>query len=245
MNLHGKVAVVTGASKGIGSAIAMALAEDGADLVITENVSSAADTAKKIESIGKNVIVVKTDVSRYEDAGRMMESCIERFGRIDILVNNAGISRDSIIMRMKKDDWDSVLNINLTGIFNCTKAASKYMVKQKGGKIVNITSIVGVMGNAGQSNYAASKAGIIGFTKSVARELASRNINVNAIAPGYIITDMTEVLSDNAKSELTKLIPMERFGRPEDIADCVCFLVSEKANYITGQVIHVNGGMYM
>ncbi|MEK6589943.1 MAG: 3-oxoacyl-[acyl-carrier-protein] reductase [Nitrospinota bacterium] len=245
MNLHGKVAVVTGASKGIGSAIAMALAEDGADLVITENVSSAADTAKKIESIGKNVIVVKTDVSRYEDAGRMMESCIERFGRIDILVNNAGISRDSIIMRMKKDDWDSVLNINLTGIFNCTKAASKYMVKQKGGKIVNITSIVGVMGNAGQSNYAASKAGIIGFTKSVARELASRNINVNAIAPGYIITDMTEVLSDNTKSELTKLIPMERFGRPEDIADCVCFLVSEKANYITGQVIHVNGGMYM
>jgi 3-oxoacyl-[acyl-carrier protein] reductase len=245
MNLHGKVAVVTGASKGIGSAIAMALAEDGADLVITENVSSAADTAKKIESIGKNVIVVKTDVSRYEDAGRMMELCIERFGRIDILVNNAGINRDSIIMRMKKDDWDSVLNINLTGIFNCTKAASKYMVKQKGGKIVNITSIVGVMGNAGQSNYAASKAGIIGFTKSVARELASRNINVNAIAPGYIITDMTEVLSDNAKSELTKLIPMERFGRPEDIADCVCFLVSEKANYITGQVIHVNGGMYM
>ncbi|MBI4378110.1 MAG: 3-oxoacyl-[acyl-carrier-protein] reductase [Nitrospinae bacterium] len=245
MNLHGKVAVVTGASKGIGSAIAMALAEDGADLVITENVSSAADTAKKIESIGKNVIIVKTDVSRYEDAGRMMESCIERFGRIDILVNNAGINRDSIIMRMKKDDWDSVLNINLTGIFNCTKAASKYMVKQKGGKIVNITSIVGVMGNAGQSNYAASKAGIIGFTKSVARELASRNINVNAIAPGYIITDMTEVLSDDAKSELTKLIPMERFGRPEDIADCVCFLVSERANYITGQVIHVNGGMYM
>ncbi|MBI3600833.1 MAG: 3-oxoacyl-[acyl-carrier-protein] reductase [Nitrospinae bacterium] len=245
MNLQGKVAVVTGAAKGIGRTIAIALAEDGADLVITENVSSASDTAQRIETIGRKALVVKADVSNLEDAGKVIESCIEKFGKIDILVNNAGINRDTLILRMKKEDWDSVIAVNLTGTFNCTKAASKYMIKQKGGKIVNITSIVGVMGNPGQANYAASKAGIIGFTKSVARELASRNITVNAVAPGYIVTDMTEALPENAKIELTKLIPMERFGTPEDIAHCVCFLVSERASYITGQVIHVNGGMYM
>ncbi len=245
MNLQGKAAVVTGAAKGIGRMIAIALAEDGADLVITENVSSAADTAKKIETIGRKALVVKADVSNPEDAGRVIESCIENFGKIDILVNNAGINRDTLILRMKKEDWDSVIGVNLTGTFNCTKTAAKYMIKQKGGRIVNITSIVGAMGNPGQANYAASKAGIIGFTKSVARELASRNITVNAVAPGYIVTDMTEKLPDNAKTELTKLIPMERFGTPEDVAHCVSFLVSEKASYITGQVIHVNGGMYM
>lgn len=245
MNLQGKIAVVTGAAKGIGRAIALALAENGADLVITENVTSASDTAKKIESIGRRVIVAKADVSNFEDASRIIDSCTEKFGKIDILVNNAGITRDSLIIRMKKEDWDSVIGVNLTGTFNCTRAASKCMIKQKGGKIVNITSIVGVMGNPGQANYSASKAGIIGFTKSIARELASRNINVNAVAPGYIATDMTGVLSENAKTELTRLIPMERLGTPEDVANCVCFLVSENASYITGEVIHVNGGMYM
>ncbi|MEK6545400.1 MAG: 3-oxoacyl-[acyl-carrier-protein] reductase [Nitrospinota bacterium] len=245
MSLEGKIAVVTGAAKGIGRAIALALAENGADLVITENVTSASDTAKKIESIGRRVIVAKADVSNFEDASRIIDLCTEKFGKIDILVNNAGITRDSLIIRMKKEDWDSVIGVNLTGTFNCTRAASKYMIKQKGGKIVNITSIVGVMGNPGQANYSASKAGIIGFTKSIARELASRNINVNAVAPGYIATDMTGVLSENAKTELTRLIPMERLGTPEDVANCVCFLVSENASYITGEVIHVNGGMYM
>ena len=245
MTLKGKIAVVTGAAKGIGRSIAIALAEDGADLVITENVTSASDTAKKIEAVGRSALVVKADVSNPEDANRVIESCIEKFGKIDILVNNAGINKDSLILRMKKEDWDSVIGINLTGTFNCTKAASRYMIKQKGGNIINITSIVGAMGNPGQANYAASKAGIIGFTKSIARELASRNVNVNAVAPGYIITDMTEALPENARNELTKLIPMERFGTPEDVANCVCFLVSEKASYITGQVIHVNGGMYM
>lgn len=245
MSLEGKIAVVTGAAKGIGRAIALALAENGADLVITENVTSASDTAKKIESIGRQVIVAKADVSNFEDASRIIDLCAENFGKIDILVNNAGITRDSLIIRMKKEDWDSVIGVNLTGTFNCTRAASKYMIKQKGGKIVNITSIVGVMGNPGQANYSASKAGIIGFTKSIARELASRNINVNAVAPGYIATDMTGVLSENAKTELTRLIPMERLGTPEDVANCVCFLVSENASYITGEVIHVNGGMYM
>jgi 3-oxoacyl-[acyl-carrier protein] reductase len=240
------VALITGAAQGIGKAVALLLAQNGADLVVSDiNLEKAEGTTKEIESMGRKAMAIKVDVANYTDVDRMIQAVMERFGHIDILVNNAGIARDKLILRMTEEDWDAVLNINLKGTFNCTKAVIKHMAKQRSGKIVNIASVVGEMGNAGQANYAASKAGVIGFTKTIAREFAQRGINVNAIAPGYIQTPMTDGLSEKVKEELKRLIPMERLGQPEDVAHAVLFLVSETSSYITGQVLNVNGGIYM
>ena len=246
MKLTGKVALVTGAAQGIGKAVALLLARHGADIVVSDiNLEKAEETAKEIESIGQKAMAIKVNVASLNDVERMVEAVLKKFGKIDILVNNAGITRDKLILRMTEEDWDIVLNVNLKGTFNCTKAVVRHMAKQRSGKIVSIASVVGEMGNAGQVNYAASKAGVIGLTKTIAREFAQRGINVNAIAPGYIETPMTEVLSDKVKEELKRLIPMERLGKPEDVAEAVLFLVSEVYNYITGQVLPVNGVIYM
>ena len=246
MELGGKVALVTGAAQGIGRAIALLLAQKGADIVVSDiNLEKAEEMAKEIEALGRKAMAIKVDVANTNDVERMVEAILERFGQIDILVNNAGIARDKLILRMTEEDWDSVLNVNLKGTFNCTKAVIKHMSKQRKGKIVNIASVVGEMGNVGQANYSASKAGVIGFTKTIAREFAQRGINVNAIAPGYIETPMTEALTEKVKEELRRMIPMERLGRPEDVAQAVLFLVSEASSYITGQVLNVNGGIYM
>jgi 3-oxoacyl-[acyl-carrier protein] reductase len=246
LKLTGKVALVTGGAQGIGKAVALLLARNGADMVVSDiNLEKAEETAKEIEAIGSKTMAIRTDVANLNDVEQMVRSIMERFGKIDILVNNAGITRDKLILRMTEEDWDAVLNINLKGTFNCTKAVVKHMAKQRYGKIVSIASVVGEMGNAGQANYAASKAGVIGFTKTVAREFAQRGINVNAIAPGYVQTPMTEALSEKVKEKLKRLIPMERLGRPEDVAEAVLFLVSEASSYVTGQVLNVNGGIYM
>jgi 3-oxoacyl-[acyl-carrier protein] reductase len=246
LKLIGKVALVTGAAQGIGKAVALLLARHGADIVVSDiNLEKAEETAKEIESIGPKAMAIKVNVASLNDVERMVEAVLKKFGKIDILINNAGITRDKLILRMTEEDWDIVLNVNLKGTFNCTKAVVRHMAKQRSGKIVSIASVVGEMGNAGQVNYAASKAGVIGLTKTIAREFAQRGINVNAIAPGYIETPMTEVLSDKVKEELKRLIPMERLGKPEDVAETVLFLVSEESNYITGQVLNVNGGIYM
>lgn len=246
MELEGKVALITGAAQGIGKAIAMLLAKNGADVVVSDiNLDKANETSKEVVALGRRSIAIKVDVSKSDEVEKMVERIISEFGRIDILVNNAGITRDKLILRMTEEDWDQVIDVNLKGTFNCTKAAIKYMSKQKSGKIVNIASVSGEMGNPGQANYSASKAGVIGFTKTIAREFAQRGINVNAIAPGYIETPMTEVLPDKIKEELKKMIPMERLGKPEDVAHAVLFLVSEASSYITGQVLNVNGGIYM
>jgi 3-oxoacyl-[acyl-carrier protein] reductase len=240
------VALITGAAQGIGKSVALLLAQNGADIVVSDiNLEKAEETAKEIESIGSKAIAIKVDVANLKDVERMVESILEKFGKIDILVNNAGITRDKLILRMTEEDWDAVLNVNLKGTFNCTKAVVRHMAKQRSGKIVSIASVVGEMGNAGQVNYSASKAGVIGLTKTIAREFAQRRINVNAIAPGYIETPMTEVLPEKVKEELKRLIPMERLGKPEDVAEAVLFLVSEESNYITGHVLNVNGGIYM
>jgi 3-oxoacyl-[acyl-carrier protein] reductase len=246
LKLKGRVALITGAAQGIGKSVALLLAQNGADIVVSDiNFEKAEETAKEIESIGSKAIAIKVDVANLKDVERMVESILEKFGKIDILVNNAGITRDKLILRMTEEDWDAVLNVNLKGTFNCTKAVVRHMAKQRSGKIVSIASVVGEMGNAGQVNYSASKAGVIGLTKTIAREFAQRRINVNAIAPGYIETPMTEVLPEKVKEELKRLIPMERLGKPEDVAEAVLFLVSEESNYITGQVLNVNGGIYM
>ena len=246
MELTGKVALVTGGAQGIGKVVALLFAQNGADLVISDiNLEKAEETAKEIESIGRKAMAIKVDVANFDDVNRMTQAVIERFGHIDILINNAGITRDKLILRMTEEDWDAVLNINLKGTFNCTKVVVRHMAKQRSGKIVNIASVVGEMGNAGQANYAASKAGVIGFTKTIAREFAQRGINVNAIAPGYIQTPMTDALPEKVKEELKRLIPMERLGQPEDVAQAVLFFVSEASSYITGQVLNVNGGIYM
>ncbi len=246
MKLAGKVALVTGAAQGIGKAIALLLAQNGADVVVSDiNVEKANDTAREVKALGRKSVAMKVDVAKLDDVERMVEAILAQFGQIDILVNNAGIARDKLILRMTEEDWDAVLNINLKGTFNCTKAVVRHMSKQRSGKIVNIASVVGEMGNPGQGNYAASKAGVIGFTKTIAREFAQRGINVNAIAPGYIETPMTDALPDKVKDELKRMIPMDRLGKPEDVAEAVLFLVSESANYITGQVLNVNGGIYM
>ena len=246
MDLKGKVALVTGAAQGIGKAVALLLARNAADLVISDiNLEKAEETAREIQSIGRGAMAIKVDVANLGDVEQMVEAVLERFGHIDILINNAGITRDRLILRMTEEDWDAVLNINLKGTFHCTKMVIRHMSKQRNGKIVNIASVVGEMGNAGQANYSASKAGVIGFTKTIAREFAQRGINVNAIAPGYIETPMTEALPEKAKEELKRIIPMERLGRPEDVAEAVLFLVSEASSYITGQVLNVNGGIYM
>jgi 3-oxoacyl-[acyl-carrier protein] reductase len=246
LKLEGKVALVTGAAQGIGKAVALLLARNGANIVVSDiNLEKAEDTAKEIKSIGPDAIAVKVDVVNLSDVERMVAAILEKFGKIDILVNNAGISRDKLILRMTEEDWDAVLNVNLKGTFNCTKAVVRHMAKQRSGKIVSVASVIGETGNVGQVNYSASKAGVIGLTKSIAREFAQRGINVNAIAPGYIETPMTEVLPEKVKEELRRLIPLERFGKPEDVAEAILFLVSEESNYITGHVLNVNGGMYM
>lgn len=246
MELLGKVALVTGAAQGIGKAIALLLAEKGADVVVSDiNFEKAQETAREIEEKGRKSMALKVNVADPDEVEKMVEAIIEKFSRIDILVNNAGITRDKLLLRMSSEDWDAVLDVNLKGVFNCTKSVIKYMSKQRSGKIVNIASVVGLMGNVGQANYAASKAGVIGFTKTVAREFAQRGININAIAPGYIQTPMTEVLPEKVKEELMRLIPMGRLGQPEDVAQAVLFLVSEASNYVTGQVLNVNGGIYM
>ncbi|HXX35347.1 MAG TPA: 3-oxoacyl-[acyl-carrier-protein] reductase [Thermodesulfobacteriota bacterium] len=246
MKLAGKVALVTGAAQGIGRAIALLLAQNGADIVVSDiNLEKAEETVKEIRAIGPKAMAVKVDVSNLSDVERMVEDIIEKLAKIDILVNNAGITRDKLILRMTEEDWDAVLGVNLKGTFNCTKTVIRHMAKQRSGKIVNIASVVGEMGNAGQANYSASKAGVIGLTKTIAREYAQRGINVNAIAPGYIETPMTDALPEKAKDELKKLIPMERLGKPEDVAEAVLFLVCEESSYMTGQVLNVNGGIYM
>ncbi len=246
MKLTGKVALVTGAAQGIGRAIALLLARNGADIVVSDiNLEKAEETAKEVRAIGPKAMAVKVDVANLSDVDRMVAGILEKLAKIDILVNNAGITRDKLILRMTEEDWDAVLGVNLKGTFNCTKAVVRHMAKQRSGKIVNIASVVGEMGNAGQANYSASKAGVIGLTKTIAREYAQRGINVNAIAPGYIETPMTEALPEKAKEELKKLIPMERLGKPEDVAEAVLFLVSEESSYVTGQVLNVNGGIYM
>lgn len=246
MVLEDKVAIVTGGSRGIGKAIALELAGHGANIVIAAgNLEEINKTVQEIQAMGRKAIGVKTNVVKVEDVENLTKQTLDEFGKIDILVNNAGITRDTLLMRMKEEDWDAVLSVNLKGAFNCTKAVARPMMKQRSGKIINISSVVGLMGNAGQCNYSASKAGLIGLTKSSARELASRNITVNAIAPGFIQTEMTEVLSEEVKEQYMKSIPLQKLGTPADIANAVLFLASSMADYITGTVLNVNGGLYM
>lgn len=245
--LKGKCAVVTGAAKGIGKAIALKLASLGVNIVLNYRSSEdkAIETEKEILSLGVEVLRIKGDISKANDVENLIDCAKKKFGKIDIMVNNAGITKDTLLLRMKEEDFDSVINVNLKGVFNCLKAITPVMVKQKEGKIINLSSVVGLVGNAGQVNYAASKAGVIGMTKSLAKEIGSRGITVNAVAPGFIETDMTDVLGDKFKEEAKKSIPLKRLGKAEDVAEVVAFLASDSANYITGQVIHVDGGMVM
>lgn len=246
MILKDKVALVTGAAQGIGKAIALRLANSGADLAIVDmNIEKTEETVKEIEKLGRKAIALKANVANLKEAEAVMDETVARLGTIHILVNNAGITRDALILRMKEEEWDAVIDVNLKGTFNCTKSAVKYMSKQRYGRIINIASIVGEMGNAGQANYSASKAGVIALAKTIAREFAARNITCNAIAPGFIETSMTQALPEKVREELAKQIPMGRLGSPEDVAEGVLFLVSDAANYITGQVLNINGGMYM
>ncbi|MBR5909688.1 MAG: 3-oxoacyl-[Schwartzia sp.] len=247
MLLDGKCALVTGASRGIGRAVALKLASEGAKVALNfAGNEAAADAVKQeIEAAGGEAILVKADVANEAAVQDMVQKTADAFGRIDILVNNAGITRDGLLARMKEEDWDAVLSTNLKGVFLTTKAAAKLMMKQRAGRIVNMASVVGVTGNAGQANYSAAKAGVIGFTKTIAKELASRGITANAVAPGFIDTDMTSGLPDKAKEAALSGIPLGRMGTPEDIAAAVLFLVSDQASYITGQVLNVDGGMVM
>jgi 3-oxoacyl-[acyl-carrier protein] reductase len=244
--LKDKVAIVTGASRGIGRAIALRLAQEGAHLVVAATtLDGAKKVAAEIEQLGRQAMTVAANVADFASAETLIKSTLDQFEKIDILVNNAGIARDNLLVRMSADEWDDVINVNLKGTYNCIRAATKTLMKQRAGKIINITSVVGVMGNAGQANYSASKAGVIGLTKAAARELASRNIQVNAIAPGYIQTDMTSGLSEEVQQKLREAIPLGRLGTPEDVAALAAFLASADADYITGQVLHVDGGMVM
>lgn len=245
--LTGKTALVTGASRGIGRAIALKLAQAGANVVVNYAGSEAAasETVSLIKEMGRDAVMIRANVSNAEEVNEMFKSALDHFGSIDILVNNAGITRDNLLMRMKEEEWDDVIATNLKGVFNCLKAATRPMMKQRAGKIINITSVVGVLGNAGQANYVAAKAGVIGLTKTAARELATRGITVNAVAPGFIDTEMTSVLPDDVKSGLLGQIPLGRLGQTDDIASVVLFLASDAANYMTGQTLHVDGGMYM
>lgn len=243
--LSGKIALVTGAAKGIGRAIALALAAEGATVIVNYNGSGerAEQTVEEIKALGSDGRAYQCNVADTKAAIEMIKEVTAEYGRLDILVNNAGITRDNLIMKMSEEDFDAVINANLKGCFNTIKAVSRQMLKQRSGRIINITSVSGILGNAGQANYAASKAGIIGLTKTMARELASRGITVNGVAPGFVDTDMTRVLPDSVKEAATAQIPLGRFGRPEDIADMVTYLASDKAAYITGQIISVDGGM--
>ena len=247
MNLTGKVALVTGASRGIGQATAIELAKAGADVVVNfiGNEAVAQETVEKIEALGRKAIKIKANVGDADDVQAMVDEAIATFGHIDILVNNAGITRDGLLIRMKDSDWDEVLNINLKGVYLVTKAVAKLMIKQRAGRIINMTSVSGVTGNVGQANYAAAKAGVIGFTKTCAKELAARGIIVNAVAPGFIETAMTDVLPEKIKEGIAATVPFGRMGQPEEIASVVTFLASDFASYITGQVLNVDGGMVM
>jgi 3-oxoacyl-[acyl-carrier protein] reductase len=241
-----RIAVVTGASRGIGKSISLALAAQGAKIVAADvSLPETEAFVAELKAMGCDAIAVQGNVTNSDDVARIFSVAEEKFGRIDILVNNAGITRDALLLRMKDDDWDAVLNVNLKGAFLCTRAASKIMSKQRYGRIINIASVVGQMGNAGQANYCASKAGLIGMTKSNARELAKRNVTVNAVAPGFIATAMTDALPEKTKEELMAQIPLGRLGSADDIAHAVLFLAAENSGYITGQVLAVNGGMYM
>lgn len=246
-SLEGKVALVTGASRGIGRAIAVQLAEAGADVAINYagSEAAAAQTAEAVQALGRKAILIQANVGKTAEFDAMVKKVIEEFGKIDILVNNAGITRDNLIMRMKEEEFDEVIETNLKGVYNGIKAVNRQMMKQRFGRIINISSVVGVLGNPGQVNYVAAKAGVIGMTKAAARELASRGITVNCVAPGFIQTDMTDKLTDEVKAALAKDIPLARLGDAADIANAVRFLASDASGYMTGQTIHVDGGMYM
>jgi 3-oxoacyl-[acyl-carrier protein] reductase len=244
--MQGQTALITGAGRGIGKAIAEALAKRGANIVVADvNLEIARPAAADLEQYGVKSLAVKADVSQASDVAGMFEQAATSFGKVEIVVNNAGITRDGLLMRMKEEDWDAVLDINLKGTFLCMKEAVRLMSKQRYGRIVNIASIVAFIGNPGQANYSASKAGIVGLTKTAAKEYASRNVTVNAVAPGFITTAMTDALPESVREEMLKAIPMNRFGTIEDVAHAVAFLASPESAYVTGQVIHVNGGMYM
>lgn len=245
--LDGKTAVITGSGRGIGKAIAMKFASLGADIVINDIPQSeyADETCEEIKKLGVKAIVVKGDVRNADDVKNLIDTTVKEFGKIDILVNNAGITRDGLMLRMSEEDWDLVLDINLKGAFNCIKAAARPMMKQRSGSIINITSVVGIMGNPGQANYSASKAGLIGLTKTTAKEFASRKIRCNAVAPGFIASAMTDKLDDDTKAKYLAAVPLSEFGKPEQIADVAAFLASDMSNYVTGQVINVDGGLLM
>lgn len=247
MKLEGKVALITGASRGIGREIALEFARLGANVAVNYSGSEAKanEVVDLIKEMGRNAIAIKCDVSNSEAVTAMVKETIDTFGQLDILVNNAGITRDNLLMRMKEEEWDDVININLKGVFLVTKAVTRQMMKQRSGRIINVASIVGVSGNPGQANYVAAKAGVIGLTKTTAKELASRNITVNAIAPGFISTDMTDKLTEEVKTEMLRVIPLARFGEPKNIATVAAFLASEDSAYMTGQTLHVDGGMVM
>ncbi|HJX31951.1 MAG TPA: 3-oxoacyl-[acyl-carrier-protein] reductase [Thermodesulfobacteriota bacterium] len=246
LRLHDRVAIITGGAQGIGRAIGLLLAKNGARIVIADiNDKQAEETAQEIALLGRKSLAVKVDVSNFSEAENLGKTVFDAFGQIDILVNNAGITRDGFFLRMKEEEWDAVIAVNLKSVFNCSKAVIRYMGKQRGGKIISVASVVGQIGNIGQANYAASKAGIIGFTKTLAREFASRGIMVNAVAPGFIETDMTRTLPEKVREGFISNIPLGRMGTPGEIAEAVLFLATDASNYITGQVINVNGGLYM
>ena len=246
MLLEGRVALVTGGARGIGRAIALLFAKEGADIAVADvNIEQAEITAKEIESLGRKALALQLDITVYPKVEEAVNKILDKLGKVDILVNNAGITKDNLLLRMSENEWDAVLNVNLKGTFNCIKAVSRPMIKQRSGKIVNIASIIGIIGNPGQANYSASKAGIIALTKTTAKELASRNISVNAVAPGFIQTDMTAKLSEELKQKMLAAIPMGKLGSPEDVAQVSLFLASDESSYITGQTIVVDGGMVM
>jgi 3-oxoacyl-[acyl-carrier protein] reductase len=246
MQLKDKVALVTGGARGIGKSIALLLAKEGARIAVGDvNIQEAEKTAQEIEALGREAYAIELDVTSLPKVEAAVNKILDKFGKVDILVNNAGITKDGLLLRMSEADWEAVLAVNLKGTFNCTKAVSKVMIKQRSGKIINIASIIGIIGNAGQANYSASKAGIIALTKTTAKELASRNINVNAVAPGFIQTEMTAKLPEELKQKMLAVIPMNKFGTPEDVAGVCLYLSSEESSYITGQTIVVDGGMVM
>ncbi|MFW5981705.1 MAG: 3-oxoacyl-[acyl-carrier-protein] reductase [Halanaerobiaceae bacterium] len=249
MRLEGKVAIVTGSSRGIGATTAENLAKEGADIVINYPFAGEKDNAeavvRRIEEIGCKAVMIEADISKMDEAKKLVKESLKEFDHIDIMVNNAGITRDNLLLRMKEEEWDSVMAVNLKGVFNCSKAVLRSMMKQRSGKIINLASVVGIMGNAGQANYSASKAGVIGFTKSLAKEVSGRGITANAVAPGFIESHMTENLPENVKEDMLAAIPLNRFGKQEDVAKLIVFLASNEADYINGQVINVDGGMVM